>query len=114
MRSHLLFSASNESFLLINIKRVSLNWPLDAQKTPFFGRQLFHKNVYQKPPRTVNDDVWTFNTQSSSQWDGLRHFGYQKEKVFYNGVTLDDIHGEHATNVNGIHGSFPRSIKKTT
>jgi len=59
----------------------------------------------------VNDDVWTFNTQSSSQWDGLRHFGYQKEKVFYNGVTLNDIHGEHATNVNGIHGI---SLQNTT
>ncbi|KAE9990473.1 hypothetical protein Vi05172_g949 [Venturia inaequalis] len=90
--------------------RVSLNWPLDAQKTPFFGRQLFHKNVYQKPPRIVNDDVWTFNTQSSSQWDGLRHFGYQKEKVFYNGVTLDDIHGEHATNANGIHAWSEKGI----
>ncbi|QDS75768.1 hypothetical protein FKW77_008723 [Venturia effusa] len=83
--------------------RVSLNWPLDAQKIPFFGRQVFHKNIVQKPPRTVNDDIWTFNSQSSSQWDGFRHFGYQKEKVFYNGVTQDDIHGEHATNVNGIH-----------
>jgi len=70
------------------------------------GRQLFHKNVYQKPPRIVNDDVWTFNSQSSSQWDGLRHFGYQKEKVFYNGVTLDDIHGENCTDVNGIGGMF--------
>lgn len=53
----------------------------------------------------MNDDVWTFNTQSSSQWDGLRHFGYQKEQVFYNGVTLDDIHGtngKNKTNVNGI------------
>lgn len=50
--------------------------------------------MYQKPPRIVNDDVWTFNTQSSSQWDGLRHFGYQREEVFYNGVTLGEIHGE--------------------
>jgi hypothetical protein len=53
----------------------------------------------------VNDDVWIFNTQSSSQWDGLRHFGYQKEKVFYNGVTLDEIHGTNGvskTNANGI------------
>ncbi|QIW95018.1 hypothetical protein AMS68_000536 [Peltaster fructicola] len=85
--------------------RISLNWPLDAQATPMFGRQAFHKHIYQKPPRIVNDDVWTFNTQSSSQWDGLRHFGYQKEKVFYNGVTLDDIHGtngKQASNVNGI------------
>ncbi|TKA67107.1 hypothetical protein B0A49_06666 [Cryomyces minteri] len=83
--------------------RISLNWPLDAQgDLPFFGRQVFHKNVYQKPPRIVNDDVWTFNTQSSSQWDGLRHFGYQKEAKFYNGVTLDDIHGANKSNVNGI------------
>lgn len=44
----------------------------------------------------------------SSQWDGFRHFGYQKEKKFYNGVTLEDIHGTDAkgkkTTVNGIHG----------
>ena len=34
--------------------------------------------------------------------DGLRHFAYQKEQRFYNGVTLEQIHGE--SNVNGIHG----------
>ncbi|GME63438.1 hypothetical protein GTA08_BOTSDO05670 [Neofusicoccum parvum] len=91
--------------------RISLDWPLDAQgDVPFFGRQVFHKHVYQKPPRIVNDDVWTFNTQSSSQWDGLRHFAYQKEQRFYNGVTLDDIHGEHATNVNGIHAWSEKGI----
>ncbi|GAB1728101.1 hypothetical protein NU195Hw_g5838t1 [Hortaea werneckii] len=86
--------------------RINLDWPLDAQHDlPFFGRQAFHKDVYQKPPRIVNDDVWTFNTQSSSQWDGLRHFGYQKEQRFYNGVTLDNIHGTNGvekSNVNGI------------
>lgn len=56
----------------------------------------------------MNDDIWTFNTQCSSQWDGLRHYAYQKEKVFYNGVTLDDIHEKDAngnkTTVNGIQG----------
>ncbi|KAK8235818.1 hypothetical protein IWZ00DRAFT_508063 [Phyllosticta capitalensis] len=83
--------------------RVSLNWPLDAQgDIPFFGRQIFHQHVYQKPPRIIHDDVWTFNTQSSSQWDGLRHYGYQKEQVFYNGVTVQDISGENASKVNGI------------
>ncbi|KAF2814989.1 uncharacterized protein BDZ99DRAFT_408572 [Mytilinidion resinicola] len=85
-------------------KRISLNWPLDAQKDiPFFGRQTFHKHVYAKPPRTVNDDTWSFNTQSSSQWDGLRHFAYQKEAEFYNGVTMSDIHEHSASNINGIH-----------
>ncbi|KAK4893792.1 hypothetical protein LTR27_007817 [Elasticomyces elasticus] len=86
--------------------RIGLDWPLDAQKDlPFFGRQAFHKEVYQKPPRIVNDDRWSFNTQSSTQWDGLRHFAYQKEALFYNGVTLDDIHGTNGkekSNVNGI------------
>jgi len=90
----------------IRAERVGLDWPLDAQgDLPMFGRQAFHKNVYQKVPRIVNDDVWTFNTQSSTQWDGLRHFGYQKEAVFYNGVTLDHIHGTNGvekSNVNGI------------
>ncbi|OCL05782.1 hypothetical protein AOQ84DRAFT_298293 [Glonium stellatum] len=91
--------------------RISLNWPMDAQgDIPFFGRQTFHKNVYPKPPRIVNDDTWTFNTQSSSQWDGLRHFGYQKEAKFYNGVTMDDIHGKACSNVNGIHAWSERGI----
>ncbi|KAL8944019.1 MAG: hypothetical protein Q9216_000728 [Gyalolechia sp. 2 TL-2023] len=83
--------------------RISLNWPLDAQRVPSFGRQAFHKNVFQKPPRTVNDDVWTFNTQSSTQWDGLRHFAYQKEEKFYNGVTLKDIYSTQDSSMNGIH-----------
>jgi len=105
--------------------RISLNWPLDAQGSTksFFNRALFHQEVFQKPPRIVNDDVWTFNSQVSSQWDGLRHFGYQKEEKFYNGITLQDIHGVGngddgkggRTTVNGIqamaeHGIVGRGI----
>ncbi|KAK7750581.1 hypothetical protein SLS62_007428 [Diatrype stigma] len=74
-------------------QRISLNWPLNAQpRRSFFQRTLFHQEIFPKWGRTVNDDVWTFNSQVSSQWDGLRHFGYQEEKVFYNGVTMEDIH----------------------
>jgi len=32
-----------------------------------------------------------FNTQKSTQWDGLRHFAYQKEQLFYNRTTREDI-----------------------
>lgn len=47
--------------------RVSINWPLDAQgDLPFFGRQAFHKEIYPKLPRIVNDDVWTFNSKNIS------------------------------------------------
>ncbi|KAI2641596.1 hypothetical protein GGS26DRAFT_9678 [Hypomontagnella submonticulosa] len=88
--------------------RISLNWPLDAQpQQAFFARKVFHQELFQKPPRIVNDDIWTFNSQVSTQWDGLRHFAYQREALFYNGVTLEDIHGVDAdgkkSTVNGIH-----------
>lgn len=39
-----------------------------------------------------------------AEGDGLRHYGYQKEKKFYNGVTMADIHGENKSLVNGIQG----------
>ena len=72
--------------------RISLNAALDFQgDLPLFGRQVFKKDVYQKKPRIVHDDTWFFNTQSSSQWDGLRHFGYQKAERFYNDVRVEDV-----------------------
>jgi hypothetical protein len=55
--------------------RVSTDWALDMPKVPCFGRQQFHQHIHHKNPRTVNDDILTLNTQSSSQWDGFRHFG---------------------------------------
>ena len=32
----------------------------------------------------------------------MRHFAYQKEAAFYNGVTLEDIHGENKSDILGI------------
>ncbi|KAI1449718.1 hypothetical protein F5Y02DRAFT_369594 [Annulohypoxylon stygium] len=96
--------------------RVSLNWPLSAQpKESFFSRAVLHQQLIRKDPRVINDDVWTFNTQVSSQWDGLRHFAYQREGLFYNGVTQSDIHdctspdGSRST-VNGIHAWTEKGI----
>ena len=57
-------------------------------------------NVRFQPQKLVRR-VYSPNSQIG---DGLRHYGYQKEKKFYNGVTIDDIHGPDATNVNGIGG----------
>lgn len=94
--------------------RVKLDAALDFQgDKPLFGRQIFKKDVYQKKPRVVHDDTWAFNTQSSSQWDGLRHFGYQKAARFYNDVTVEDIAGQSDKgkanpNVLGIHKSVER------
>ncbi|KAM0273141.1 hypothetical protein ACHAQH_008490 [Verticillium albo-atrum] len=41
--------------------------------------------------RLMHKNQITFNTQKSTQWDGLRHFAYQKEGLFYNGITKDDM-----------------------
>lgn len=55
--------------------RISTDWALDKPKVPCFGRVQFEQKIIHKSPRTVNDDVLVLNTQSSSQWDGFRHFG---------------------------------------
>ena len=106
----------------VSERRISLDWPLSAQSVPFFGRQPFQHHIFNKHPRCVNDDVWTFNTQSSSQWDGLRHFAYQSERQFYNGRRLGDFglgeegaesdraSGEEGRNVLGIQAMGQKGI----
>ena len=55
--------------------RISLDWPLDKPSFPTFDRQRFHHEILNKSPMTMNDDLVTLNTQSSTQWDGFRHYG---------------------------------------
>ena len=57
--------------------RVSLDWPLSKPAYPIFGRDRLKHTINRRGPegRVVNDDVLEFNTQVSSQWDGLRHYG---------------------------------------
>ena len=80
--------------------RVSTDWPLDRMKIPAFKRQGFQQKLHHKAPRAVNDDILTFNTQSSSQWDGFRHFGYQDRKLFFNNRSQEHF---HSSTQNGIH-----------
>ncbi|KKY13334.1 putative major facilitator superfamily [Diplodia seriata] len=72
--------------------RYSLDLPLNQPAFPSFDRQPFHHEIRQRGAgRNVNDDIVTFNTQSSSQWDGFRHYGNQEHKCYYMGHTQDDI-----------------------
>ncbi|KIW19192.1 hypothetical protein PV08_03486 [Exophiala spinifera] len=82
--------------------RIGLNLPLDFIDPPLLGRRGFERYIVNKAPRVINDDVITFNTQGSSQWDSFRHFAYQKEGKFYNNVTQNDIHTEQRSTINGI------------
>lgn len=55
--------------------RVSLDWGMDNPTAPAFKRQRFQHDKINKAPRAENDDSVCFNTQSSTHWDGFRHFG---------------------------------------
>ncbi|OAA68634.1 hypothetical protein SPI_00829 [Niveomyces insectorum RCEF 264] len=100
-------------FLLTLVKHVAdtvCSLPLDLFDPPLLGRAGFSQKVINKDPLVVNDDVITFNTQGSSQWDSFRHFAYQKDKKFYNGITQADIHAQARTAPNGLQAWSERCI----
>ncbi|GAB1517415.1 hypothetical protein RhiTH_000463 [Rhizoctonia solani] len=89
---------------------IPLNWAMDQPtyltypfRSPFYDRKGFHQEHIAKTPRIVNEDIIHFNTQCSSQWDSLRHFGYQAEKVFYNGLKQETLLSDPFITTNGIH-----------
>jgi kynurenine formamidase len=74
----------------------ALNWDLELPHPPLFKRAALQHTI-QRRRANVFDDVYdNFNTQSSSQWDGLRHYGHPQHG-FYNGVTEAQITGEGET-----------------
>lgn len=77
-------------------ERVSLDWALNLPTFPSFNRPPFgwRMEIRRHPDgskRVVNDDFLDINTQSSSQWDGFRHYGYQQAGKFYGGRTQKDL-----------------------
>ncbi|KAH8595059.1 hypothetical protein B0O99DRAFT_512434 [Bisporella sp. PMI_857] len=76
---------------------ISLNWPMGAIHNPGFQRKpLVHTVISAEgPPLHTHgfDDEVEFNTQCSSQWDGLVHFAYQKTGHMYNGIktTVEEL-----------------------
>jgi len=89
-----LLTADNVTSAAKEIKtgvRFSLDWPLNKPSYPSFGRSPCEHKLVNRGGRASNDDVLHFNTQCSSQWDGFRHYGFQKSKQYYNGVTQRDL-----------------------
>lgn len=68
--------------------RISLDWPLDKLSHPPFGRQALEHRILNKAPMTMNDDVITLNTQSSTQWDGFRHYGEYRRLLIMSVLTV--------------------------
>jgi len=55
--------------------RVSLDWAMDKPTYPSFERDPFHQQMVNRKEDSINDDILTFNSQASAQWDGFRHYG---------------------------------------
>lgn len=76
---------------------ISLNWPLNAIAPPGFGRAITQHKVLdalQGPYKMHSfDDELNFNTQASSQWDSLCHYGHQPTGLYYNNTkpTSDNL-----------------------
>lgn len=56
-------------------RRIQLDWSLDNVSFPAIGRKTFEHKVVDLAPHgfTALDDEVHMNTQSGSQWDGLKH-----------------------------------------
>ncbi|KAF7441352.1 hypothetical protein PC9H_001701 [Pleurotus ostreatus] len=73
-------------------KSVCLNWPLNFPEKPMFNRKS--PDILSKvrsPPGITRDDEIHINTQSGTQWDGLKHFGLIEHGVFYNNTPATEL-----------------------
>ncbi|KAH8112197.1 hypothetical protein DFH11DRAFT_1608464 [Phellopilus nigrolimitatus] len=63
---------------------VCLNWPINFPEKPVFSRKPPEiALIARSPTASSRDDEISINTQSGSQWDGLRHFGVAAHGIFY-------------------------------
>lgn len=69
---------------------ISLSLPLNLPSPPLFGRKPLSHSIRPLGPGAFDDEI-AFNTQSSSQWDGFRHFADPRTGYFYNGVLSEEI-----------------------
>ncbi|KAK8209723.1 hypothetical protein IWZ01DRAFT_454206 [Phyllosticta capitalensis] len=81
-------------------QRVGLNWSMTKLECAAFGREAARHRVEGEGAVVAFDDVYEFNPQQSSQWDGLRHFSQPgcplygespSQRFFYGGVTGAEI-----------------------
>ncbi len=61
-----------------------MNWELELPDPPLFSRTTLQHTIKRRRHNVFDDVYDNFNTQSSSQWDGLRHCGHP-QYGFYNG-----------------------------
>lgn len=101
-------------------KSFGLSLPLNRQPSDsFFHRPVADHKILKKGYPAFDDHL-VMNTQSSTHWDGLRHFAHitgrdPMEPRFYNNTTADEIVGPNANDRLGIqnlakHGIVGRGV----
>lgn len=89
-------------------KSVSLDLPLNAFTHIIANRMQFKQNIIDFKKLNVSighDDELSFNTQGSSQWDGLTHCAIQAKGLYYNGLKHEDVQGARK-GTNGIDSEY--------
>ncbi|RYP51647.1 hypothetical protein DL768_003045 [Monosporascus sp. mg162] len=71
----------------------SLNYPMDFMRMYSPRQPTEHKVITWREDLKMGnalilDDAISFNTQSSTQWDSLLHFGHQATDCFYHGTKV--------------------------
>jgi hypothetical protein len=79
----------------------ALNWNMELPDPPLFGRGAFEHEVVVGTSHR-DDVLHHWNTQSSTQWDGLRHV-FHPTRGNYGGIP-DEEHGIHFWARKGIVG----------
>lgn len=78
-----------------------LNWELELPNPPLFGRRSPRHRV-MRTGQWQDDELTSWNTQSSSQWDGFRH-ARSRRYGYYDGLP-NEQHGIHHWARRGIVG----------
>jgi kynurenine formamidase len=78
----------------------SVNWNMRLPDPPLFGRPVLVHELIQTGPTALNDVLSNWNTQGSTQWDGLRHVRWVGHGL-YNGL---ESHGVDHWARRGIAG----------
>jgi len=69
-------STTKETAGTSEILTLSCSLPLDVPKIPSFGREEFKHEIKVLHPGIAYDDLYHLNTQSGTQWDGMRHVSF--------------------------------------
>lgn len=87
------------------------SWALNLPHRPVFNRQQLEHKIVDNSLFSQSmsfDDVVSFNTQSSSQWDGLRHVIHRQTGLLYNGVTKDEVTTTNKLGLQSVYNLIER------